>query len=95
VLVALVSKLLIILLQYLAGLLLLVEEVLQISFRSLQLIYTGLNLCNQQRQSGLDYLKLPSTSTRQGGRVPLFLLRGDLFFRTRFSLFAYISWTSL
>jgi hypothetical protein len=49
VLVALVSKLLIIVLQYLAGLLLSVEEVLQISFRSLQLIYTGFKLCNQQQ----------------------------------------------
>jgi hypothetical protein len=48
VLVALVSKLLIIVLQYLAGLLLSVEEVLQISFRSLQLIYSSLKLCNQQ-----------------------------------------------
>jgi hypothetical protein len=91
VLVALVSKLLIIVLQYLAGLLLSVEEVLQISLLSLQLINLGLKLCNQQRQSGSDYLKLPSTSTRQGGRVPLFLLRGDLFFHTRSSFFACMS----
>jgi hypothetical protein len=52
VLVALVSKLLIIILQYLAGLLLPVEEVLQISFRSLQLIYSSLKLCNQQGTAG-------------------------------------------
>jgi hypothetical protein len=95
VLLALVSKLLIIVLQYLAGLLLPVEEVLQIGLLGLQLIDASLKLCNQQRHSGSDYLKLPSTSTRQGGRVPLFLLRRDLFFRTRSSLFAYISWMSL
>jgi hypothetical protein len=50
VLVALVSKLLIIVLQYLAGLLLLVEEVLQISLRSLQLIYPSLKLSNHKAQ---------------------------------------------
>jgi hypothetical protein len=48
VLVALVRKLLIIILQYLAGLLLPVEKVLQISLRSLQLINSSLKLCNQQ-----------------------------------------------
>jgi hypothetical protein len=46
VLVALLSKLLIIELQDLAGLLLPVEKVLQISLRSLQLIYPSLKLCN-------------------------------------------------
>jgi hypothetical protein len=44
VLVALVSKLLIIILQYLAGLLLPVEEVLHVGLRSLQLIDAGLKI---------------------------------------------------
>jgi hypothetical protein len=52
VLVALVSKFLIIKLQYLAGLLLSVEDVLQISLQSLQLIYLSLKLCNQQGTVG-------------------------------------------
>jgi hypothetical protein len=52
VLVALVSKLLIISLQYLVGLLLLVEEILQISLRSLQLIYPSLKLCKRQGTVG-------------------------------------------
>jgi hypothetical protein len=52
VLVALISKLLIIILQYLAGLLLSVEKVLQISLRSLQLINSSLKLCNQQGTAG-------------------------------------------
>jgi hypothetical protein len=52
VLVALVSKLLIIILQYLAGLLLPVEKVLQISLRSFQLIYSSLKLCNHQDTAG-------------------------------------------
>jgi hypothetical protein len=46
VLVALVSKLLIIILQYFAGLLLSVEEVLHVGLRSLQLIDAGLKLCS-------------------------------------------------
>jgi hypothetical protein len=50
VLVALVRKLLIIVLQYLAGLLLPVKEVLQISLRSLQLIYSSSSSANNKAQ---------------------------------------------
>jgi hypothetical protein len=46
VLVALVSKLLIIILQYLAGFLLSVEEVLHVGLSSLQLVDAGLKLCS-------------------------------------------------
>jgi hypothetical protein len=94
VLLALVSKLLIIKLQYLAGLLLPVEDVLQISFRSLQLIYSRLKLCNNKAQwvrLPLDLQQVPNKTSR----VPLFLLRRDLFFRTKSSLFACISWMLL
>jgi hypothetical protein len=94
VLIALVSKLLIIILQYLAGLLLPVEKVLQISVRSLQLIYSSLKLCNQQSTAGQTTSR-PPISTQQDNGVPLFLLRRDLFFRTKSSLFTCISWTSL
>jgi hypothetical protein len=52
VLLALVSKLLIITLEYLVGLLLAVEKVLQISLRSLQLINSSLKLCNLQGIAG-------------------------------------------
>jgi hypothetical protein len=52
VLVALISKLFIIILQYLAGLLLPVEKVLQISLPSLQLINSSFKLCNQQVTAG-------------------------------------------
>jgi hypothetical protein len=52
VLLALISKLLIITLEYLASLLLPVEKVLQISLRSLQLMNSSLKLCNQQGTAG-------------------------------------------
>jgi hypothetical protein len=90
VLVALVSKLLIIVIQYLAGLLLPVEEVLQTSLRSLQLIYSSFKLCNQQGTTA-QATSRPPISTQQDQGVPLFLLRRDLFLRTRSSLFACIS----
>jgi hypothetical protein len=43
-----------------------------------------------------DYCKVPSISTRQDDcRIPLFFWHNDLFFRTKSSLFACISCTSL
>jgi hypothetical protein len=69
------------------GLLLPVEEALQISLRSLQLIYLSLKLYNQQGTAGQTTSR-PSITTQQDNGVPLFLLRRDLFFRTRSLLFA-------
>jgi hypothetical protein len=57
VLFALVSKLLIIILQYLAGLLLSIEEVLHVGLRSLQLIDAGLKLCNQKKAKWVKLLQ--------------------------------------
>jgi hypothetical protein len=48
VLIALISQLLIIILKYLAGLLLSVEEILHVDFRGLQLLNPGLKLYKQQ-----------------------------------------------
>jgi hypothetical protein len=57
-LVALEGKFFIVKLEYLAGLLLPVEEVLHTCLGGLQFLHLGLKLCNTTRRSGLDY---PST----------------------------------
>jgi hypothetical protein len=45
----LMVQLLILILKYLAGIFLLVEEILQISLRCLQLFHPGLKICKQLR----------------------------------------------
>jgi hypothetical protein len=48
---AFMRQLLIFVLKYLAGILLLVDDVLQIGLRCLQLIYTGLKICNNSNKT--------------------------------------------
>jgi hypothetical protein len=95
VLVALEGKFFIVELEYLAGLLLPVEEVLHTCLGGLQLLHLGLKLCNTTRCSGLDYLSTSKQLPNKPSGIPLFLLRSILFLRTKSSLFACMSWTSL
>jgi hypothetical protein len=95
VLLALEGKFFVVELEYLAGFLLPVEEILHARLRGLQLLHLALKLCNtakvQRVRLPLDLQQLPDKSNG----VPLFLLRRILFFRTKSSPFACNSWTSL
>jgi hypothetical protein len=57
-------QLLIFILKYLTGILLSVDDVLQIGLRCLQLVYTGLKISKAQEHMS-DYYKVPAISTRQ------------------------------
>jgi hypothetical protein len=95
VLLALEGKFFIVELEYLAGLLLPVKEVLHTCLRGLQLLHLALKLCKynkaQRVRLPLDLQQLPNKSSG----VPLFLLRRVLLFRTKSSPFACNSWISL
>jgi hypothetical protein len=66
VLIALISQLLVVILKYLTGLLLSVEEVLHVNFLGPQLLDTSLKLCNQ-----LDGGDLPPSSATGNPNDPL------------------------
>jgi hypothetical protein len=59
---ALMRQLLIFVLKYLTGVLLSVDDVLQIGLRCLQLVYTGLEICKAQEHMS-DYYTVLSIST--------------------------------
>jgi hypothetical protein len=58
----LMRQLLIFVLKYLTGILLLVDDVLEIGLLCLQLVYTRLKICKAQEHMS-DYYKVPAIST--------------------------------
>jgi hypothetical protein len=83
------GQLLIIVLKYLAGILLSVEEVLHIDLRCFQLFHLGLKICKQLKGRCQTTIRVPTISTRQDDiGIPLFFWRNDLLFRTNSLLFA-------
>jgi hypothetical protein len=91
----LMRQLLIFIFKYLSGILLSVDNVLQIVSDAFSWS-TRASRFKKAQEHMSDYCKVPSISTRQANcGIPLFFWHNDLFFRIKSSLFACISCTSL